>query len=64
MRDIFEDSKLEYVLEDLGYTIELAKECGVQPRLPAVVEEYYRAAVDKGLGSRYFPAIIQLIEGG
>ena len=54
----------EYVLKDLGYTIELARSCGVQPKLPAVVEEYYRAAVEKGLGGRYFPAIIQLIERG
>jgi 3-hydroxyisobutyrate dehydrogenase-like beta-hydroxyacid dehydrogenase len=53
----------EYVLKDLGYTMELAKSCGVQPRLPAVVQEYYRAAVEKGLGGRYFPTIIQLIEG-
>jgi 3-hydroxyisobutyrate dehydrogenase-like beta-hydroxyacid dehydrogenase len=52
----------EYVLKDLGYTIELAKSCGVQPRLPAVVEGYYQAAVETGLGGRYFPAIIQLIE--
>jgi 3-hydroxyisobutyrate dehydrogenase-like beta-hydroxyacid dehydrogenase len=54
----------EYVLKDLGYTIELAKSCGVQPRLPAVAEGYYRAALEKGLGGRYFPAIIQLIERG
>ena len=50
-------------MKDLGYTIELAHSCGVQPRLPAVVEGYYRAAVEKGLGGRYFPAIVQLIEG-
>jgi 3-hydroxyisobutyrate dehydrogenase-like beta-hydroxyacid dehydrogenase len=54
----------EYALKDLGYTIELAKSCGVQPRLPALVAEYYQAAVDKGLGGRYFPAIITLIEDG
>jgi 3-hydroxyisobutyrate dehydrogenase-like beta-hydroxyacid dehydrogenase len=54
----------EYVLKDLGYTIELAQSCGVQPKLPVVVKGYYQAAVEKGLGGRYFPAIIQLIEGG
>jgi 3-hydroxyisobutyrate dehydrogenase-like beta-hydroxyacid dehydrogenase len=53
-----------YVLKDLGYSIELAKSCGVEPKLPITIEEYYRAAVEKGLGTRYFPAIIQLIEGG
>ena len=54
----------EYVLKDLGYTIELAKSCNVQPRLPAAIEGYYRGAVEKGLGGRYFPAIIELIEKG
>lgn len=54
----------EYVLKDLGYTIELAQSCGVQPKMPAVVQGYYQAAVEKGFGGRYFPAIIQLIEGG
>ena len=54
----------EYALKDLGYTIELARSCGVQPKLPAVVEAYYEEAVEKGLGGRYFPVIIQLIDGG
>ena len=44
----------EYVLKDLGYAIELAQSCGVQPRLPAAVEGYYRAAVEQGFGGRYF----------
>jgi hypothetical protein len=35
----------------------------VQPRLPSVVQGYYEAAVEKGLGGRYFPAIIRLVEG-
>lgn len=52
----------EYVLKDLSYMIELAKTCAVEPRLPAVVKEYYQAAVEKGMGGRYFPTIIQLIE--
>ena len=38
--------------------------CGVPPKFPAVAEGYYRAAVENGLGGRYFPAIIQLIERG
>ncbi|TAL00270.1 MAG: NAD(P)-dependent oxidoreductase [Rhodospirillaceae bacterium] len=54
----------EYVLKDIGYLIELAKSCGVQPKVPATVQEYYRAAVEKGFGGRYFPAIIQLIDQG
>jgi 3-hydroxyisobutyrate dehydrogenase-like beta-hydroxyacid dehydrogenase len=54
----------EYVLKDLGYMVSLAHSCGVEPRLPAAVREYYQAALDKGLGGRYFPAIIELIEAG
>jgi 3-hydroxyisobutyrate dehydrogenase-like beta-hydroxyacid dehydrogenase len=53
-----------YVLKDLGYSIELAKSCGVEPKLPSTIQEYYKAAVEKGFGARYFPSIIQLIEGG
>lgn len=53
-----------YVLKDLGYAIELAKSCGVEPKLPATAQHYYQAAVESGLGARYFPAIIELIEGG
>jgi 3-hydroxyisobutyrate dehydrogenase-like beta-hydroxyacid dehydrogenase len=54
----------EYVLKDLGYAIELAHSCGIEPRLPAVVESYYESALENGLGGRYFPVIIKLIEGG
>ena len=51
----------EYVLKDLGYTISLAHSCAVEPKLPVAVEAYYQAALDTGLGGRYFPAIIELI---
>jgi 3-hydroxyisobutyrate dehydrogenase-like beta-hydroxyacid dehydrogenase len=40
----------EYVLKDLGYTIELARSCAVQPTLPVAVQGYYQAAVEKGVG--------------
>jgi len=51
-----------YVLKDLGYAIELAQSCGVRAKLPEVAQAYYQAAVENGLGDRYFPSIIQLIE--
>jgi 3-hydroxyisobutyrate dehydrogenase-like beta-hydroxyacid dehydrogenase len=51
-----------YVLKDLGYSIELAESCGVEPRLSRQAEQYYRAAVDGGIGEKYFPAIIELID--
>jgi 3-hydroxyisobutyrate dehydrogenase-like beta-hydroxyacid dehydrogenase len=50
-----------YVLKDLGYCIELAEACGVEPKLPNLVAEYYREAVEQGIGNKYFPAIVELI---
>ena len=51
-----------YVLKDMGYTIELAGQMGVEPRMANRAAEYYKAAVDAGIGDKYFPAIIELIE--
>lgn len=51
-----------YAVKDLGYTIELAEQMGVEPRLPRLVTEYYQAAVDAGIGGKYFPAIIEVID--
>ena len=53
-----------YVLKDLGYAIELAESCGVEPRLPKLVAQYYHSAIAEGLGEKYFPAVIELIERG
>lgn len=51
-----------YALKDLGYTIELAEQMGVEPRLPRLAAEYYQAAVDAGIGQAYFPAIIEVVD--
>lgn len=51
-----------YALKDLGYSIELAESCGVEPRLSKVARQYYAAAVEAGIGEKYFPAIIELID--
>jgi 3-hydroxyisobutyrate dehydrogenase-like beta-hydroxyacid dehydrogenase len=51
-----------YVLKDLGYAIELVESQGVEPRLPRLVESYYRAAIAQGLGEKYFPAIVEVID--
>ncbi len=50
-----------YVLKDLGYAIELASQTGVDPKMAELARGYYRAAVDAGIGEKYFPAIIELI---
>lgn len=54
----------EYVLKDIGYVFDLAEQTGVT--LPAAdkVRAYYQAAVANGLGGRYFPAVIELVENG
>ncbi len=54
----------EYVLKDIGYSIELAKDMGVKPELSELTQKYYELAVENGLGGRYFPAVIELIEKG
>lgn len=51
-----------YALKDLSYTIELAEQMCVEPRLPRLASEYYRAAVDAGIGEKYFPAIIEVVD--
>ncbi|MET0179174.1 MAG: NAD-binding protein, partial [Novosphingobium sp.] len=50
-----------YVLKDLGYAIELAEQTGVEPRLPRIAAQYYQAAIDAGLGDKYFPAVVEVI---
>ncbi len=51
-----------YALKDLGYAIELAGEMGVEPRMANRAAQYYKAAVEAGIGDKYFPAIIELID--
>jgi 3-hydroxyisobutyrate dehydrogenase-like beta-hydroxyacid dehydrogenase len=51
-----------YVLKDLGYAIDLATEMGVEPRMANKAAEYYQAAVNQGIGEKYFPAIIELVD--
>jgi 3-hydroxyisobutyrate dehydrogenase-like beta-hydroxyacid dehydrogenase len=52
-----------YVLKDLGYTLELAEQMGVDPKVGRLAASYYQAAVDAGIGEQYFPAIIKLVDG-
>lgn len=52
----------EYVLKDLGYAIELAEDCGVEPKMSLTAQGYYKAAVEAGFGAKYFPSIIELID--
>ena len=52
----------DYALKDIGYLVELAEQMGVEPRLPRAAARYYQAAVDAGIGAKYFPAIIEVVD--
>lgn len=52
----------EYVLKDIDYVFQLAQETGVPLKAAEIVRRYYETAVKRGLGGRYFPGVIQLVE--
>jgi 3-hydroxyisobutyrate dehydrogenase-like beta-hydroxyacid dehydrogenase len=54
----------EYVLKDIDYVFQLAAETGVPLKAAETVRSYYERAVAQGLGGRYFPAVIRLVEDG
>lgn len=51
----------EYVMKDLSYVLELAKDTGVELSVPKLAMRYYQATVDGGYSGRYFPAVIEVI---
>lgn len=54
----------EYVLKDIGYVLELARDSGVEARMAELAQRYYRASAAGGGSGRYFPGVIELIEAG
>ncbi len=52
----------DYALKDLGYTLDLAAQMGVDAKVGKLAATYYQAAVDTGIGAKYFPAIIELVD--
>jgi len=52
-----------YVLKDMGYTLELAEQMGVDAKVARLAASYYQAAINAGIGDKYFPAIIELVDG-
>jgi 3-hydroxyisobutyrate dehydrogenase-like beta-hydroxyacid dehydrogenase len=54
----------EYVLKDIDYVFQLAAETGVPIKAAETVRRYYQTAIEKGLGGRYFPGVIKLVEDG
>jgi 3-hydroxyisobutyrate dehydrogenase-like beta-hydroxyacid dehydrogenase len=54
----------EYVLKDIDYVFQLAEETGVSIKAAETTRSYYQAAIEHGLGGRYFPGVISLVEDG
>ncbi|WP_295845940.1 NAD(P)-dependent oxidoreductase [Tardiphaga sp.] len=52
----------EYVLKDISYVLELAEASGVKANVAETAQRYYQGAIDAGLGGRYFPVVLELIE--
>lgn len=52
----------EYVLKDIGYVFDLADETGVPLRAAEAARDYYRRAIEEGLGGKYFPGVIRVVE--
>jgi len=55
---------VEYMLKDLGYALDVARETGLKLESAELAQSLYRAAVRQGVGGRYFPVVRQVIEKG
>ena len=53
----------EYVLKDISYVLELASSTGVQAQVTELAQRYYTATAQNGFSGRYFPAVIEVIDG-
>lgn len=54
---------VRYARKDLAYALKLAQETGVDARSARIVDQWYQAAIDAGLGDRYHPVISRLVAG-
>lgn len=52
---------VRYARKDLAYALKLAQDTGVDARSARIVDTWYQAAIDAGLGDQYHPVISQLI---
>jgi 3-hydroxyisobutyrate dehydrogenase-like beta-hydroxyacid dehydrogenase len=53
----------EYVLKDIGYVLELAAQVGVSAHVTQLAQRYYTAAITHGWSGRYYPAVIEVVDG-
>ena len=54
----------EYVLKDLDYVLELARDVNLRPAVSELARRTYDAACKQGLSGRYFPGVIEFVENG
>lgn len=54
---------VRYARKDLAYALKLAQETGVDARSARIVDEWYQAAIDAGLGDQYHPVVSRLLGG-
>ncbi len=52
---------VRYARKDLAYALKLAQETGVDAKSARIVDAWYQAAIDAGLGEQYHPVISRLI---
>jgi 3-hydroxyisobutyrate dehydrogenase-like beta-hydroxyacid dehydrogenase len=54
---------VRYARKDLGYALKLAQETGVDAKSARIVDDWYQAAIDAGLGDQYHPVVSRLLGG-
>jgi 3-hydroxyisobutyrate dehydrogenase-like beta-hydroxyacid dehydrogenase len=54
----------EYVLKDISYVLELARQVDVSTHVTQLARRYYAAAASNGWSGRYFPAVIEVVDRG
>ena len=52
----------EYALKDIDYEMELATQTRTAAAFTGLARRYYESAASHGLGGRYFPVVIELID--
>jgi len=54
----------EYVLKDISYVLELARQVSVSAHVTELARRYYAAAASNGWSGRYYPAVIEVVDRG
>ncbi|HEY3657764.1 MAG TPA: NAD(P)-dependent oxidoreductase [Steroidobacteraceae bacterium] len=54
----------EYVLKDISYVLELARQVDVSAHVTQLARRYYAATASNGWSGRYFPAVIEVVDRG